>query len=314
MADEPKAYVEGVSGKAFSVTKEQAGQIDEGGFGAKGISEAQAVAQTQVAHDTALAEQHGGNLGAAVNRLSDLASFGLATKADIAMTKALQGQGAADLKRHVMAGAKHLPGGTVGELMGLYAGAKMIPIGEGVSGLLPEARGILGSAVKSGVATGVDGGFIGLGQAVSEAAIENKDLTAEAMLAHTKEGVLYGGGIGFLLGGAGAAFKGALSKGAGALASASGKDVTGAAMARELGAGPKTMARLAEHEGGMGGFLEEVQAAARKEGTNLAELSRDPKKLSSLASKLESEATSATREIAKEIDSAASGGSAKAGN
>lgn len=59
------------------------------------------------------------------------------------------------------------------------------------------------SMLRMGAAAAVEGGIYGSGQYFSEAALQNKDFSAEALLASMGTGALTGGGIGLGIGGAG---------------------------------------------------------------------------------------------------------------
>lgn len=65
--------------------------------------------------------------------------------------------------------------------------------------LAPAGSGALRRVAGSTVAAGAEGALFGAGQAASEAALEDTDLTAERILAHMKTGAVLGGTAGGLL-------------------------------------------------------------------------------------------------------------------
>lgn len=77
-------------------------------------------------------------------------------------------------------------------------------IGEGVGGLLPEAGAGLGSRILAGtgqvgakgLGSAIEGGFYGLGNTATEAALGDPDQAAEHLLANVGYGALLGGGLG----------------------------------------------------------------------------------------------------------------------
>jgi hypothetical protein len=303
MADQ---YVK-IAGKATKLDSGQQEDLSKGLGSAAGdtISKPEAIRLAQKEHDVSLAEKEGGNLGAAVMKAGS--GFGLLTPVDLKLTELIQGPEAAQYKRHVYAGAEALPGATVGDAIGMLGSGGLLP-GAALEGAIGkafgEAAGVVGGAAKLGLQGAVDGGIIGFGQAAEEAAIQNKDLTSEAILARTGAGVLYGGGIGTVLGGLGGGIKGVLSKGAGTLASSVGKEATEAAVLREMGASQRVMQELAAREGGMGGFLSTVDDQLAKEGVKLTS---NPKQLSMVASRLAETASKEAVTVAKEFDAAIAG-------
>lgn len=71
----------------------------------------------------------------------------------------------------------------------------------GVQGLLgARGGGILGRGLSMGAAGTVEGAAFGAGQAVSEAALQDSELTAERVVAHMGRGALLGGTAGSVLG------------------------------------------------------------------------------------------------------------------
>lgn len=101
---------------------------------------------------------------------------------------------------------------TGGELMGAAAGALM---GEGLLGSVAGGASRLGAAAESGVSRllgagagavargGVEGALYGAGGAISESALQNHDLTGEALIASAAHGALGGAAISGVLHGAG---------------------------------------------------------------------------------------------------------------
>lgn len=83
----------------------------------------------------------------------------------------------------------------------------------GVAGLVGEGAGVLGRAGARALALGasgaVEGSLYGAGQAVSRAALDGTELSAEKVMASMGEGALMGGAGGAVLGGAIGGFKGA---------------------------------------------------------------------------------------------------------
>lgn len=74
-------------------------------------------------------------------------------------------------------------------------------------------EGLLAKGAALGAAGAVEGGVIGAGQAVSEAALEDEELTAERLIAGAKDGALLGGGLGGALGTGGGGLVKALNHG-----------------------------------------------------------------------------------------------------
>lgn len=141
-----------------------------------------------------------------------------------------------------------------------------------IAGYIPMAVGTGGAGAGASLSRvaareAVVSGLSGLGGSISEAALENKDLTAESVASHMMTGAVLGGG---LSAGTGLAMKG-LSKGASALikkagASSFNEVLENAASAIEQGqlakgnlAGVKKLIRK-------GGSLKEVVDFARQEG------------------------------------------------
>lgn len=141
-----------------------------------------------------------------------------------------------------------------------------------IAGYIPMAVGTGGAGAGASISRvaareAVVGGLSGLGGSISEAALENKDLTAESVASHMMTGAVLGGG---LSAGTGLAMKG-LSKGASALVKKAGASsfnevLENAASAIEQGqlakgnlAGVKKLIRK-------GGSLKEVVEFARQEG------------------------------------------------
>jgi len=70
-----------------------------------------------------------------------------------------------------------------------------------VAGAAPGgARRVIAKGVGGAVGGAVEGGIIGAGQALSESAIQNKELTAELLLSHVRDGAAIGGVLGGGLG------------------------------------------------------------------------------------------------------------------
>jgi len=83
-----------------------------------------------------------------------------------------------------------------------------------IAGEAPSvARRMLAKGIGGATAGATEGATIGAGQALSESSIQNKDLTAELLLARMGEGASVGGVLGGALGGAGELF-GLVGKGA----------------------------------------------------------------------------------------------------
>lgn len=113
---------------------------------------------------------------------------------------------------------------TIGEAAGVIGG---MALGSGEAGLGAKAltgasrlgrgvesvasrvvgRGIAGRMVAGGLGAAVEGSIYGAGQAASEAALGNEDLTGEKLVAGMTHGAVIGGGIGAALGGLGGALE-----------------------------------------------------------------------------------------------------------
>jgi hypothetical protein len=112
-------------------------------------------------------------------------------------------------------------------------------VGKGLAGAAERAgmRGLAGIAehvVPGALGAAFEGGAMGVGQAMSEAALGNHDLTAERLFAHASKGALLGGAIGTGLHVGGAAVgRGLARAGEGAVALAE----RGSALAERAGAG-----------------------------------------------------------------------------
>ncbi len=105
-----------------------------------------------------------------------------------------------------------------------------------VAGAAPGgARRVIAKGVGGAVGGAVEGGIIGAGQALSESAIQNKELTAELLLSHVRDGAAIGGVLG-----------GGLGAGIEALAIGGRKVATGAPRLLESMTGAKGVEGLAQ--------------------------------------------------------------------
>lgn len=194
----------------------------------------------------------GGLAGAAAtaDALASGATFGGSTWLQVEGARLLGGDAAADqmrqktnLLREEFAGtndAAELAGGFLlpvpgsGAVKGIAGG-----IGKGLAGVAERAgmRGLASVAehvVPGALGAAFEGGAMGVGQAMSEAALGNHDLTAERLFAHASKGALLGGAIGTGLHVGGAAVgRGLARAGEGAIALAE----RGSVFAERAGAG-----------------------------------------------------------------------------
>jgi len=178
------------------------------------------------------------------------ATFGASDWIQVEGARALAGDDAADQMRQKTnllregfadtTGVAEIAGGFLLPIPGSGA-AKGIAggIGRGLAGAAERAgmRGLASVAehvVPGALAAAYEGGVMGVGQAMSEAALGNHDLTAERLFAHASKGALLGGAIGGGLHVGGAAVgRGLARAGEGAVALAE----RGSALAERAGAG-----------------------------------------------------------------------------
>lgn len=112
--------------------------------------------------------------------------------------------------------------------------------------LSPLVQGAVTKAAELGLGSAAEGALYGVGKAVSESAIKNKPLTAEALLSDGGYGALIGGATGGLLGaGASVAGKG-IKAGADKISKLidNGKDLESRLVARGLGANKRDMGAI----------------------------------------------------------------------
>lgn len=243
------------------------------------------------------------------------ATFGLGIPLMIKASQ-ITGIGDANAARHQLAGLRE--GGLfsaygAGQAGGLVAGSVATGglmdeagVAMGLSGLLPEATGITGAAVQGaarlGFRGGVDGSLIGLGKAMEDAAIENKDLASEAVLAHMTEGALVGGAFGAAFGGVGGALKGVAGRVAG---SGIVRDAAEGYLARRAGLGsPSILKDIGGLEDGMKGFMSRSSDLLESEGASLAS---KPEVIAKTASKVEANLNKQIFQMADQLDKAAVG-------
>lgn len=303
---DPKPIYRIVGGKATRVDPEQAREyaVSEGDPGF--ATEKEAVAALQKEHDYNLAEEAGGASRIAAGIMPGVARAGL--------IKGFEASGddmGAQYLRHLLRGASEHTDYKVADFAGLLAmseaSAGLGAVGR-VGGLLPEAGSIMGSAIRTGGRLGAEGALMGLSSATEDAALENKSLMSEAVLADMARR----GGAGFLMGGALGAPLGAggalLKKAVPAIGDAIGKSVTldsaESGMLHELGATNGQIARLAAEEGGAGAFLNEAERQAQEAGIKLSD---NPAKLRQLAESNVEKFAEQRMAVAKEFDSAATG-------
>jgi hypothetical protein len=302
-------------GVARSLDEEQLKDVTSEGspgglFQAAGEEQTANVSQREV--DRHLAEK-GGALGTGMMGAFSGLTMGFGPAG---LVKIMEGFGDKDapLARHMMSGAEDTDAGKVGKLGGFLAGSVITggvldeaAAATRLASLLPEAGGIMGSAIRGGVSMGargaVEGGIIGLGNAAEEAALKNKGLSAEAILARMGEGALVGGGLGAAFGTVGGAARGALSGRGGSIASALGrtadKETAGLGMLREMGAGGHALRDIGAMEGGMPGFLERAEKGLESQGLRLSSNSNE---IMGAAVKLETGANKLKMSLASEFD------------
>lgn len=171
----------------------------------------------------------------------------------------------------------------------------------GLSRLLPEAVGITGQAVRGAASLGargaLEGGAMGLGNAVEQAALENKALTSEAMLVSLGEGALLGGGLGAVLGGAGGALKGVAGRVA---ESGAAKGLAEGTLAKHTGLNGLAK-EIGGMEGGMTGVMQRSDEVLAEQGLKL---SSSPEKILPVARKTEATFQKQIGHIADEFDKA----------
>lgn len=230
------------SGKAFVEQGASVNMLDESGapvkIAAENVPHALAAGYQVEGQETADARQSrrehttGGQMAlAGAEGFARGATVGLS---DVALTGALgdeyrQGAQARQKENRLVSGAGELAGAVTG---GLATGGVMGALGApargvaalgrateaGVAGLLGEGAGVLGRAGARAAALGmsgaVEGSLYGAGQAVSRAALDDTQLSAEKVVASMGEGAVLGGLGGAVIGGLGGAMKGAAAKAA----------------------------------------------------------------------------------------------------
>lgn len=310
MADNENIYSVGDSGQAEKITPEIAQELSQPGGGGvdpdKFISPEQAQRMTQHEADVKLAERDPAWLRGVVG-VGQGATMGLSTPLLIKTVGAFSDPQGEALARHSLAGYADTPANEIGKLAGLAAGTYLMPGGtaieNGVTRLMPEATGILGSAAKSAVSMGArgayEGAIAGLGNAVEDASIQNRPLTAEALLIGMGEGSALGFGIGGAIGGTSSLASSAKDSVAKALSSRAESNLLS-----KLGVGKTTVERMAESPGGVAGSLKDAHEMLDREGLGLAS---NPAKLKAVASDNFEKFSKLRVETAGEFDKAATG-------
>lgn len=153
--------------------------------------------------------------------------------------------------------------GTIGReaaVLGGEAAAKFLP-----KALSPVVQGAATKAIEMGLGSAAESALYGGGKAVSEAAIQNKPLTAEAVLSNGGYGALMGLGLGTGLGGAGSlagsGAKAVANKLSGIIEKSG--DLESRLVARGLGANKKQMGAILGNE-----FKQEAITGAYKAVVN----------------------------------------------
>ena len=228
------------SGKAFVEQGANLNMLDETGapvkIAAENVPHALAAGYSVEQQATADARQSrrehttGGQMAiAGAEGVARGATIGLS---DVALTGALgddyrKGAQARQQENRLVSGAGEVLGAVGGSLLtGGALGALGAPargvaaagraVEGGVAALVGEGAGVLGRAGARAAALGmsgaVEGSLYGAGQAVSKAALDGTEISAEKVMASMGEGALMGGAGGALLGGLSGSLKGAASK------------------------------------------------------------------------------------------------------
>lgn len=291
-------YAKDVTGHAVKLTPEQIEDIGaRGGLGqffGQGISKEHALELAQKEADKELAETYGQGNAFGLGAIQG-ASFGFGAPMMLKISELTESPEKTQLRRHVMAGQKQMSGYVPGQIAGmgvstLATGGLFNPLENAIGKLIPETTGLLGAAVRGGASLGarggVEGALIGLGNATEAAAIQNKPLAAEALLA-MRDGAILGGLTGAAFGSFSGALRGLKPKVAGVLESALAKG-GGGSWAKELDSA----------------VIKGAEEQLEKEGLNL---SSEPTKIRQVARNNIRSFSKIETAVAKEFDRAASG-------
>ena len=210
MAEEKRVDVVSPQGQLGSVPADEAKDLPEGSR----------IATAEEVHAADARERFGGSadeIAAALNAGANEFSFGATSKLQQALAESAYGPRGGQLWKESVAGWQEANptattlGGVAGMGASLLAGpgAGISRLGgmaeRGAAGLVGTgAESLLGRVAQRGAALGaqgaLEGGLYGAGQAASEAALGDHELTAERLLAGATEGAGYGGALGLGLG------------------------------------------------------------------------------------------------------------------